>query len=384
MYEQLYTALLEAIRAGKFKAGDRVPSEKELAEEYGVSRITSKKALEMLASDGKITRKQGRGSFVSEEPRPAAEEPRERHESIEAVRNGEPEGKQTLIGLVMAEFADSYGTGLLSSIERTSTEHGALLMLRRSFGDHEKEKEAIRALLRSGVDGMIIFPSHGEHFNAEILKLVIGEFPLVLIDRYLKGVATTSVSTDNVSAARAATEHLLDLGHRHIALITVPPVDTTAVEDRVDGFIQAHAERGVMIDKSIWLSGITSTLPNSFKEPYIGKDIAQIKAHLQRHGNITAVFAMEYHIALLVKAAAEELSLRIPQDLSILCFDSPPDPFGHYFFTHMMQDQEQMGRIATESVLSLMRGEKPQNKLFLQAKLVAGESTGTCPAAPGL
>jgi DNA-binding LacI/PurR family transcriptional regulator len=373
MYEKMYLALLDAIRSQRFKAGDRVPSEKELAEQYGVSRITSKKALEMLASDGVIIRKPGRGSFVAERGQAPSEA-----SAHAAVGIREPAETPPLIGLVLADFADSYGTGLVSGIERAAAEREAFVVLRRSFGDHEKEKEAIRALLRIGVDGLIVFPAHGEHFNAEILKLVVDEFPLVLIDRYLKGVGAASIHTDNVAAARMGTDHLLDLGHRHIGLVSVPPLDTTAVEDRVDGFIQAHAERGVAVDKSIWLNDVTSTLPNSFNPPNIAKDIAKIKDYLRRNGQITAVFAIEYNIALLVKAAAEELGLRIPQDLSILCFDSPPDPFGKHFFTHLLQDQEEMGRLAMDCVLKLKNGEPIQNRQSLPASLVVGQSTGPC------
>ncbi|MGE5675081.1 MAG: GntR family transcriptional regulator, partial [Mycobacterium leprae] len=52
MYEQIYIELRDAIHSGRYQPGDRVPSEKELAEQYGVSRITTKKALEMIAADG--------------------------------------------------------------------------------------------------------------------------------------------------------------------------------------------------------------------------------------------------------------------------------------------------------------------------------------------
>ena len=66
MYETIYNDLLEGIRNGTYPAGSRLPSEKELAGQYGVSRITSKKALELLAERGMISRMPGRGSFVLE------------------------------------------------------------------------------------------------------------------------------------------------------------------------------------------------------------------------------------------------------------------------------------------------------------------------------
>ena len=64
MYERIYGDLLAKIQSGDYQPGDRLPSEKESAEFYGVSRITAKKAMDMLAKEKKISREPGRGSFV--------------------------------------------------------------------------------------------------------------------------------------------------------------------------------------------------------------------------------------------------------------------------------------------------------------------------------
>ena len=65
MYERIYADLLAKIQNGDYQPGDRLPSEKESAELYGVSRITAKKAMDMLAKEKKISREPGRGSFVA-------------------------------------------------------------------------------------------------------------------------------------------------------------------------------------------------------------------------------------------------------------------------------------------------------------------------------
>ena len=67
MYKKIYDDLLEAIEKGIYPPGSKLPSEKELMEQYNVSRITSKKALEMLADRNIIVRMPGKGSFVLEE-----------------------------------------------------------------------------------------------------------------------------------------------------------------------------------------------------------------------------------------------------------------------------------------------------------------------------
>ncbi|MFD0695864.1 GntR family transcriptional regulator [Paenibacillus sp. GCM10027628] len=366
IYERIFESLRDEIIQRKYNVGERVPSEKELADAYQVSRITSKKALEMLAEEGLIVRKPGKGSFVAEGG-----------ESLLEGMSSNERSRHTMIGLIMTDFGNTFGTEMIYGMERASAEHDSFLVLRRSFGIPENEEKAIRALLDLGVDGIIVLPAQGEFYNAEILKLVIQQFPLVLVDRHLKGVAAASICSDHISAARTGTDYLLDLGHSQICLLTPPPMDTTAVEDRIEGFVRAHAERGVIVDRSLWIDEITSTLPNSFHQPKIDQDISMIKEHLRKNPQITALFAIEYNIALLAKAAVEQMGLNIPEDISIICFDSPPTTLGSgYRFTHLIQAEEEIGKLAVEHVLKLKRGEKVANKISLAAKLIVGESTG--------
>lgn len=376
MYEKIFDEVKESILTQAYKLGERVPSEKELAETYNVSRITSKKALELLAAEHLIIRKPGRGSFVADPAHEPADLPAGAGTSFSSIN-----AEEKTIGLIITDFGNSYGTGLIYGMEQASRDNDCFLVLRRTFGIPENEEQSIQKLLNLGVDGLIVFPAQGEYFNAEILKLVIGRFPLVLVDRHLKGVAAASISSNNLQAALEATEYLFDLGHTHISFLSPPPTDTTAVEDRIEGFIEAHARRGIMVDKELWVSDLTSTLPKLFNPDNIERDISRLVSHLQSYPAITALFAIEYNIALLAKTAVERLGLRIPEDISIICFDSPPTHLGGgYSFTHMRQNEEEMGRIAVENVLRIMDGQSVPNKVMLEAELIPGNSTG--PARP--
>ncbi|MDU4696181.1 MAG: substrate-binding domain-containing protein [Paenibacillus sp.] len=378
MYEKIFDDVKRQILDQSYKPGDRIPSEKELAEEYQVSRITSKRALEMLAAEHIIVRKPGRGSFVADpETDGASAAEHDRLDGSYGGNGADREAAGKLIGVVLTDFAGSYGTRLIYGMEDAAREQDCFLVLKRTFGIQENEEATIRKLLQLGVDGLIVFPAQGEYFNAEILKMVIERFPLVLIDRELKGVAAASISTDNVKAAQEAAEYLFDLGHAHISLLSPPPIDTSAVEERIEGFVQAHAGRGIAAERELWISDLTSTLPNSFYDDNIERDINKIMLHLQAHPSITAFFAIEYNIALLAKAAVTRLGLRIPGDISIICFDSPQFRIGEgYAFTHMRQSEEDMGKLAVENVLALLENQPVANKIKLPAALVPGESTG--------
>ncbi|WP_336773911.1 GntR family transcriptional regulator [Paenibacillus sp. MMO-58] len=372
MYERIFEALREDIVEKKYVPGDRVPSEKELGDEYNVSRITSKKALELLANEGYIIRQPGRGSFVSDQPAP---QPKQQTAIGTPAQKTRKEDGKLLIGLVITDFADSYGNGLIYGMEEASRHHNCYLVLRRTFGMPALEEEAIKGLLELGVDGLIIFPAQGEYFNAEILKLVINQFPFVLVDRHLKGISASSIATDNVGAAKDGTNYLFELGHKSIAFLTPPPVDTTAIEERIEGFIQAHAEKGIVVDREIWMENITSTLPKHNTEENKQEDIQKLISHLNKHPQITALFATEFNIGQIAYQAVQQMGKSVPKDYSIVCFDCP-ETNGRYPFTHLSQNQHEMGRVAFENVLKLWAGQSVPNKILLDASLVVSDSTG--------
>lgn len=380
-YEQMYRIVRERILAGQYQVGERIPSEKELIEEFGVSRITSKKALDMLVQEGMIHRQPGRGSFVTRKEQqddsavPAVEA---EAEAVATARSG-----QVVLGLVMEDFSDIYGKEMLQAVEREAQLRGVHLMLRLSFSQPDIEEQAIRMLQGFGVDGLIIYPTRGRHFSEEILKLVISRFPHVLVDRYLKGTSTTAIGTDNLKAAYDGTSYLLALGHRHIGLLASKVMDNVAIEERMEGFVRAHAELGVQLDRSYWVTNMDWSGEEEESRQMLALHVETVQRLLRAKPEITAFFALEYEMALIAKEAVEKLGRSIPKDFSVICFDSPPSSSAVYSFTHMKQNQRELGRLAVDSVLKLIAGEQLHGKIPLLAELIPGTSTGPVPGRLG-
>src|SRR5690242_13710859 len=112
LYLKLYNFVVNEIKEGKLKSGDRVPSEKELAALFNVSRITSKKALEKLEHASLVERTRGKGSFVSR-ALPDFSEP-----ATEDGKEDLPEeANWGLIGLIAPDFSATYGLDLVKAIE---------------------------------------------------------------------------------------------------------------------------------------------------------------------------------------------------------------------------------------------------------------------------
>ncbi|MDR1444262.1 MAG: GntR family transcriptional regulator [Treponema sp.] len=365
-YKHIYDFLHEEIESGKLLPGDKIPSEKELCEQFAVSRITSKRALELLTEQGYITRFPGRGSFVAKK---------------QEARNL-PRSSRS-IGFVISDFSDNFGTRLLFTIEDVCRERGYCLVLKRSMDSVAEEAKAITSLTALGVDGLLVLPIHGEYYNEEILKLILGKKPLAFVDRKMRGLSAPSFSTDNIAAARTGAEYLLNLGHRSIGFYSGPIKNTSTVEDRRHGFIDAYAGNSIPINEQFFCTNLISswTYPFSDRE-HVMQDIECVKNHLLTYPEISAAFTAEYNMALIINAAAEQLGRRVPGDLSILTFDSSPSITGKSQFTHLRQDEESIGRRAVETLDAMISGQAEglpvsmMGDTVFPATLVPGLSSG--------
>lgn len=360
LYEQVYSAIKKDILSGKYKIGDRVPSEKELSDQFKVSRITSKRALESLEKDGIVYRQKGKGTFVSEKW----------EDALLATKKQ----KKPLIGLILTNFDDTYGSKIISSIEYATSET-AFVILKRSFGSPEKEESILKELLSIEVDGIIIYPAQAEHYSSEILKMVVDKFPFVLIDRSFKGVAASSVSTDNVEAAKKGVEYLFKLGHKNIGVISPNEMGTTTLQDRFSGIVEAYAEKELIVNKNLWCTNINSTLaePKSTQE----EDIKEIEQYITNNPSLTALFAFEYNIARLVHQAVNNLGLHVPKDISIICFDEPALNIESWKFTRLVQNEEEIGELAITYLMDMINGDDTIKQKKLSASLIVGDSTAS-------
>ncbi|MEU4294209.1 GntR family transcriptional regulator [Kribbella sp. NPDC026596] len=337
LYERICAEVLEQIRRGVLRPGDRVPSEMELAAQFQVSRITSKRALEVLREAGLVERIRGKGTFVVRRLPDLT--------GVTVPLRGRPRQEARSIALIVPDMSEAYGLDLLNAIEERCAEYGAHLVIRRTHGRQTDEEKAVDSLVTS-VDGLIVFPVHGDFYNASLLRQVLAGYPVVLVDRHLSGIPVSAVHTDNVAAARALTSRLLDQGHQHIAFLSPPPVNTSSIEERLEGFRSAFGERG----RAYELTDLRSTLPGSTTTESVRADMEVIRAFRDRLPEVTAYFACEYNLARMVDRA-------LGGDRVIACFDSPGDSIGGPPYLHVKQNETEMGRRAVDLLLAQLRGE---------------------------
>ncbi len=374
LYEQIFNHVFNQIKEGELKAGDRVHSEKELADQFNVSRITSKKALELLSQYKLVERIQGKGTFVADSlPDLQIVQTALRSEGTNASIQKDDEWK--MIGVILPDFADSFGADLLRGIEEACALHQCHMLTKLTYDIREDEASAIRSFVKLGVDGIIIFPGHGEHYNSELLRLVLDGFPIVFVDRYLKGIAASAVYTDNRKAAFDLANMLLATGNRPIGFLSAPAEHTSTIEDRLLGFIDACQQRGWTPKPEHIMTNLYSSLPQSFDTSNIELDIQRVRKYVEMNPEVTAIVAAEYNLALVLREVLLSMGKRIPEDCQIACFDSPDQPLGHFLFTHIRQNEREMGIRALEILRAMWNKEEIKLNNIVAHDIVIGDST---------
>lgn len=343
MYEQIYSDLLHKIRCGVYALGDRLPSEKELSQEYGVSRITSKRALDMLAENKYITRSRGKGSFVSGN--------QGRDSAGSAVSKEEMISTKPLIGVVFDTFGSDFGGCLLRSIELECRKKGYDMLFRCSYGNIEEENEAIKRALQLGVNGLILMCAQGEVYNNMILQLVLDKFPMVLIDRQMKGIPIPCIKTDNYSASKRLTQILISRGHKKICFVSHSFSNTSTIHERHNGFVDGIVEyedvKGV-IDE------VRSFHPDSKDADHIRYDRSEFERVLQKNADCTAFLMVEFQMGALFGRTLKSMGLK----REIAVFDCLPDAYmDEYDFIYVKQDESTMGEQAVQMLCAVMDGE---------------------------
>lgn len=366
LYEKIYNDIVEGIRTNQYPPGSKLPSEKELSERYNVSRITSKKALEMLADQNLISRMAGKGSYVLEEPKDA-----ELQQAIEKNQKG----KTKIIGVIMDAFGASYGYQLLLGIERECCKQKLNFVLKCTYGSKNAEIEAINELLSIGVYGIIIMCVHDETYNEEVLKLTVENFPIVLIDRQLKGIPIPYVGINNYQAAKELTEWLFNHGHRNICFVTHASMQTTTILERKSGFVDCHLEHNIVTNETMWIANLRSMLPTVADAEVTDEafDLNQIKNYIKENPNVTAFFAVEYSIGILVYKALKLLGFE--KEKVVVFFDGIDENYDPLpIFTRVKQDEFQIGTNSVDLIVKKLNGKVGAETRLIPYKIIEGKA----------
>lgn len=337
---------------------------KQLSETLGLSQTTVSRALNGYPE-------------VSEATRRRVEEAAARHNYRPNTRaRGLATGKAHMIGHVIPistthEMMNPVFSDFIAGAGETYSNAGYDMTL--SIVPDDAENDAYRGLAqRKSVDGIVI---HGPRADEGRIKLLQSlNMPFVVHGRASAEDSDYSwVDVNNRRAFARATELLLDLGHRRIALINGLEDMDFAIRRR-DGFVKALAERGLTPDPA-WMSSDEMTEQNGY---------AAARRMLALRPAPTAFLVSSLISAIGVRRAIEDAGLKMGRDVSVITHDDELSYLGNGgdvpIFTATRSSVREAGRIAAAMLLDLIDDpdRTPRHRL-LEAELMLGRSTGPAP-----
>lgn len=354
LYRQLALRLGRDIREGKLKPGQRLPSMDDLAAACGVTKITVRRALLELKSEGLIYTRPAQGTYVAE--------------TLPATRQRK-RNKVLTVGLVSRVLTGEpgpYHAEILTSLRtEMSRQKGNLVVLPvPTLGALDLSEQMGHANL----DAVIFLGP----FESEALRRIVRNGPpSVLVDFHLRGLHVDTIAVDNVNGGEIAMNHLISLGHRELAIIQGEK-DAAATRDRLIGARNALEQAGIPFSSVRILEG-DFLLESGYKA----------MASMLKSGSVpTAVFCMNDEMAVGVLQAIHRLSsLDVPRDISVIGFDDIVwGTATHPRLCTIRVDKTLMGRLAMERVLSAI-GSKSHTitATMIDVELLKRESTAPPP-----
>ncbi|MFC4737342.1 GntR family transcriptional regulator [Bacillus daqingensis] len=359
-YSYVKAEIKSKIMQGYFQPHEKVGSENELLQEYGVSRHTIRKAIDELVHEGWIYKKQGAGTFCADRTQETD------------VRSGRKN-----IAVITTYFSDYIFPSIIRGAEKLFRENGYQVTVFSTNNDHEEEKRCLEAVLSQRFDGLLIEPTKSALPNPNInyyLNIEKLGIPYVMINAYYEELEPLHVVMDDVEGGRLQASHLLEAGHERI--VGFFKNDDIQGAKRMKGFIKAHREHGMPLSPQHIVTYQTENI-QTLPAQELTRKLKETAAHRP-----TAVVCYNDQLALLLLDVLRESKLHVPDDISIIGFD---DSFlstaSEVKLTTVPHPKEELGSAAAQTVLNMIAdardsgGRRTAVPIMFPSRLVERQST---------
>ncbi|MEV5725814.1 MULTISPECIES: LacI family DNA-binding transcriptional regulator [Streptomyces] len=276
-------------------------------------------------------------------------------------------GRTRMLGVISFDAARYGPASILTAVNTAAQAAGYLVSsIALDTADRDTVVRALDTLTAEGTDGVIaIAPQRGV---GSALAGARGDTPMVVLENALDA-HTPLVTADSRAGARAATGHLLDLGHRTVHHIA-GPTGWTSAEVRLDSWRAALTEAGAEV-------------PEPLTGDWSADSGYALGRRLAARPEVTAVFASNDQMALGLLRALHEAGRRVPDDVSVVGYDDIPEA-AHLLppLTTVRTDFGEIGRRALRLLLDRIDGTgEPRADPVVPVELVVRRSTAPAPGA---
>ena len=335
-YEQLKSHLLAEFRSGRFKPGDALPTENEMAEMLSMARSTVRQALGELDRDGFVRRIRGKGTFVSENI---------------AIPS---ETELGLFSLVVPESEGGHYPSLIQGFSRAATERHTHAIVNDTANDVNKQAAVVLQLLAKRAGGVALVPTLAPTPANQITLLQQQGIPVVQCHRPVEGVNAPLLAIRQREITRLAGEKLIEAGHRRVARFNStkgPEADATLEQlrkmlGRVGGGIR---------DEDVFIG--SGSAVHMYEQE--GRIEEALRKMLDRPDPPTAIATTYDTVAEVVFLILQRIGLRVPEDVSLMGFggrERGGAVIGR--LTSVVMDGAEVGRMAYDLLNEMSKGKR--------------------------
>jgi len=277
-------------------------------------------------------------------------------------------GKSKILGLIVENISDNFFATLARIIEDEAELFGYRVVYCSTENEPRKGHDLIKMLSQRQVDGYLITPNTG--MDEDIKELLKHKKPVVLMDRYLPGVAAPHVLVDNFGGVVKGMKLLFKKGFRNIAFVTVD-LPLIQMEERERGYFQVLKSNGINQNKSMVLR-----LKYNYEKDSAVKLITNF---IKKNPRMEAIFFATNYLGITGLESIKKAGLKIPDDMRVICFDDH-DIFRLYppGITSIQQPIEQIAKTSVHILMQQLgkyKSKSKKNQLALAAHLIERGST---------
>ena len=278
--------------------------------------------------------------------------------------------KQTrMLVLVLPDITNPFFPEIIRGAEDAAFARGYFLLTANTDEQPSRERRIVAALRSYRVDGILLASTEDSrsHDTAHIADMVSAGVSVVCLDRTVPDVPTDAVLLDNVGGAREGVRHLIQKGHRRIAIITGSLHLQTGYE-RLEGYKVALEDAGIPMIPSLIVEGDFRFESGRVR----GEQLMKLRS------KPTAIFVCNGVMATGVLKAFEELDITFPRDVALATFDDISlDHSFHSHLTAVVQPSYEIGLRAATMLMDRIEGRLGQTPLVVRVspKLVLRDST---------
>ena len=348
--DQIRQELLEIIKSNKHIKEYKLPSERMLSIKFNASRPSVRSAYQKLIKQGYVEVVHGKGYFIKN--------------NLSSAREKSP------IKLHFLFIAPSLKTAFMQQIYSGITEfcerNNIDLSIKITEESLKKEKQILELAFYSNFDGVILFPIDNEYYNETLLKMSISKYPLVIIDRYLKALNLSFVSTDNYNAMIDVIKYLHTKQYQTPVFVTHESSLATAVEERINGYNTGLLKYYGSVQNTNLL------ILKSNNRDYVYKSI---KDFLQKNPATDALIVTDVYLSTAYSAITE-LNIPTPEKLRVVVFDNEISFAERKAIRPYIieQDGKNIGYYAAQYVHNQIMGDKQIQTKKFPIKIIGDEN----------